>query len=310
MIKLPLFTRDAAESIRPLKAIRLEESSKERMRAALSAYADLHAFEAVLSRAGAEASPLSAFFSRTRSLYAGALMLTLMVAGGTQASIAAEGSVPGDILYPLKVSIVEPVALMLSLSPERKAELSAEFASRRVEEAATLASSNKLDDSRADELAARFDTHVDELAKETVALESRGELGVSLAVRSDLSQKVSQRTEEIANDGAPAAMMAKQAAAEEPEARFSARIAEKSKTLATTRERLDIALALDASEATATAMTFSSMPANPAVAGSGRFFAALGLERATTSTSTASTTATSTLPQILVPFFTAPSSNR
>lgn len=310
MIKLPNLSRRSAEPLHTLKAIRLEESSKDRMRAALSAYADLHASEAVQPRTGTQVSPLSAFFSRTRSLYAGALMLTLVVAGGTQASIAAEGAVPGDMLYPLKVSVVEPMALVLSLSPERKAELSAEFASRRVEEAATLASSDRLDDTRANELAARFDTHVDELARETVALESRGELGVSLAVRSDLSQKVSERTEEIANDGAPAATMAKQAASDEPEARFSARIAEKSKTLATTRERLDVALALDAGDATAAAMTLSSVPANQAVPGSERFFAALGLERATTSTTTASTTATSTLPRILVPFFTAPSSTR
>lgn len=309
MIKLPKFSRHSVEPLHTLKAIRLEDASKERMRAALSSYADLHASETVLPRTGAVVSPLSAFFSRTRSLYAGALMLTLVVAGGTQASIAAEGAVPGDILYPLKVSVVEPMALVLSLSPERKAELSAEFASRRVEEAATLASSNKLDTERADELAARFDTHIDELARETVALESKGELGVSLAVRSDLSQKVSERTEEIADDGAFSTTMAMRADIEASEARFSARVAEKSRTLATTRERLDAALALDAGNAAAS-MTLTSMTATQSAPGSERFFATLGLERATTSTSTASTTATSTLPKILAPFFKTPSSNR
>lgn len=307
MIKLPKFIRDSADPIHSLKAIRLETSSKERMRVALSEYADLHASEAGIPRT-VEISPLSAFFARSRGLYAGALMLTLMVAGGTQASIAAEGAVPGDILYPLKVSIAEPMALVLSLSPARKAELSAEFASRRVDEAASLASSNKLNNERADELAARFDTHVDELAKETVELESKGELSVSLAVRSDLSQRVSERTDEISDDGASGAMMAMKAESEAPEARFSARVAEKSKELATTRERLDTALALDARGAAAS-MTLSSMVANQA-SGSERFFAALGLEKATTSTTTATSTATSTLPRILAPFLKAPSSNR
>lgn len=235
-----------------LRAIRLPEASKARMRAELSSYADLHAVQdAVEARRGP--STLSVLMLRTRSLYAGALALVLVIAGGTQASMAAENALPGDVLYPLKVEMAEPIALALTVSPERKAELSARFASRRVAEAAVLSSAGRLDDRAVDELADRFDTHVAALAKETDALEAKGDIAVSLAVRTDLEQKLTDGASSIAIASAPAAdtqiqMMKTVAAADAqaaPEARFSARVFEKSRTLATTRERLDSALALD-----------------------------------------------------------------
>ncbi len=294
MIRLPHFSRLTQDFIRPLKAIRLRDDAKTRIRADLSAFADLHAVEAPVIE---QRSSLSGLFARSRSMYAGALMLTLVVAGGTQASLAAEGAVPGDLLYPIKVSVNEPVAFVLSMSPVRKAELSARFASNRVDEAAKLAARDELDTERADELATRFDTHVDTLAKETVALESKGELGVSLAVRADLSQKVAERTEEIANERVAAVAAP---AAKESEARFSQRVAMKSKVLATTRERLNAALATDASATLAAADEDASR----------LLFTTLSLGTTSATSTMATSTATSTSMQLFSPLFGSPSSNR
>lgn len=227
----------------------LASESKERMRADLSAYADLHTLPERVPGAAAP-SVFSVLVARTRGLYAGAIALVLVISAGTQAGFAAEGAVPGDVLYPVKVAMAEPIAFTLAVSPERKAELSARYASRRVDEAASLSSEGKLDEKTADELATRFDTHVDALAKETDALEANGDIAVSLAVRTDLEQKVSAQVEGFASAAAAApagdVMMAKMAAPEAPSDRFGAHIYEKSRTLATTRERLDSALALDA----------------------------------------------------------------
>lgn len=229
-----------------LKQLTLDPERKARMRADLSAYADLHAMpEAVDVPA---ASAFSGLLSRTRRFYAGALAALLMVLGGTQASLAAEGALPGDILYPIKVAVNEPLALTLSFAPERKAELSAEFAARRLDEATRLSATGKLDDARATELAARFDTHVETLARETDVLESRGALAASLAVRTDLGSRIAEETEDFAKKevaredvAATATMMAEGAVA----GNFASRVLEKSKTLATTREKLESALALD-----------------------------------------------------------------
>ncbi len=220
------------------------------MRLELSAYADLHTLQERIPAVPTK-SFISVLMVRTRSLYAGALALVLIVAGGTQASLAAEDAVPGDVLYPIKVALSEPLAMTLAISSEQKAELSARFASRRVTEATQLSSEGKLDEKTADELATRFDTHVDALAKETQSLEANGDIAVSLAVRTDLEQKVSAQAEDLAvSNEAPASdtvVMKMAVASEDPEDTFSARIFEKSRSLATTRERLDSALALDSS---------------------------------------------------------------
>ncbi len=235
--------------IRQLRSITLPSALRDRIRADLSAYADLHTLnEQVASRP--VQSLFSAFMFRTRSLYAGALALVLIVACGTQVTLAAEGTVPGDILYPVKVAVSEPIALTLAASSAQKAELAARFASRRVDEAATLSSEGRLDEKTANELATSFDTHVDVLAKETEALEAKGDIAVSLAVRTDLEQKISSQVEgfapaPVAVAMAKSASVAVEPAPEAPETHFADRIYLKSRTLATTRERLDSALALD-----------------------------------------------------------------
>ncbi|MDP2158785.1 MAG: hypothetical protein Q8K68_13875, partial [Nitrospirota bacterium] len=102
----------------------------------------------------------------------------------------------------------------------------------------------------ADELAARFNEHVDVLAKETGTLEANGDIAVSLAVRSDLEQKLTAKVNEISlaavdaslSDSLERTMIA---VSETPANIFAAQVREKSRSLATTRERLDSALALD-----------------------------------------------------------------
>ena len=229
-----------------LKQLTLDPERKARMRAELSSYADLHTVPETI--AAPTVSPLTSLLGRTRRFYAGALAALLIVLGGTQASLAAEGALPGDILYPIKVAVNEPLALSLSFAPERKAELAAEFAARRLDEAARLSASGRLGDRQATELATRFDAHVETLARETDALESKGALAASLAVRTDLGSRIAEGAEDFAKKevgredvAATATLMTEDAAA----GQFANRVLEKSKTLATTREKLESALALD-----------------------------------------------------------------
>lgn len=241
-------SRTPEDLIHDLRAIRLSEDTKERMRADLSSYADLHSMEA--GSAEPIRSPYFGFFARTRSLYAGALALLLMVAGGTQASLAAENTKPGDLLYPIKVAISEPMALTFALSSEQKAGLAARFASRRVEEAAALSSEGKLDQATAGDLASRFDAQVDLLAKETTALEAKGEIAVSLAVRTDLEQTLTERVESfsVREAGEEDVLSAKAVVDDSAANQFADRVFEKSRTLATTRERLESVLSTAAAK--------------------------------------------------------------
>lgn len=64
------------------------------------------------------------------------LLLALLAGGGT--SLAAEQALPGDILYPVKVDLVEPIRATLAVSPEAKAKWEARIAERRLEEGEAL----------------------------------------------------------------------------------------------------------------------------------------------------------------------------
>lgn len=236
--------------IRTLKALGLSTSSRARMRAALSAYADLHAAPSAPARPGPGFSLVDLF--RSRRVYAGALSLVLVVAASTQATFASEKALPGDILYSVKVAFAEPVALALSVSDERKAELAAQYATRRVDEAAALSVRGDLDEETAEELAVRFDEHVAVLARETEELEEGGDAAVSLAVRSSLERELTEKTDALAppeeedSTGMRTAAFSMAVAAEDDiPARFKARIHERTRALAITRDRLADAVAVE-----------------------------------------------------------------
>ena len=85
--------------------------------------------------------------------------LLLFVLAGTGTVSAAQGALPGDLLYPVKININETVKVALAPTPAAKAQLHAELADARVEEAQTLAVQGRLDAPITQELADNFDKH-------------------------------------------------------------------------------------------------------------------------------------------------------
>ncbi|HEV7449426.1 MAG TPA: DUF5667 domain-containing protein [Candidatus Paceibacterota bacterium] len=96
-------------------------------------------------------------FLHARVLAPLAVLLVVFAGAGTAA--AAQGSLPGDLLYPVKVSINESIEVALATTPVAKAEVSAKLAERRVEEAETLAARGDLDTQTGQALAANFEAH-------------------------------------------------------------------------------------------------------------------------------------------------------
>lgn len=93
-----------------------------------------------------------------------AIIVGIMVAisGGAGVSYAAEGSLPGDMLYPVKIHVNERAGGALAFSAEAKAEHARKGVIRRAEEARRLEENNRLDvDARAT-LAAETKTHLEE----------------------------------------------------------------------------------------------------------------------------------------------------
>lgn len=102
---------------------------------------------------------ISSFFV-TR--FAFALALVLIVTGGT--AYAAHGALPGDLLYPVKVGVNEPVSGALAFTDTAKAAWHADIAETRLAEAETLAEKGTLTASTSEELAVNFSEHADAVA--------------------------------------------------------------------------------------------------------------------------------------------------
>ena len=118
-----------------------------------------------------------------------ALMIMILLGGGT--SLAAERALPGDVLYPIKVVINEPVVSALSLSVEAKIDWEAELAGRRLKEAVELADAGKLNSEVEEKLSEEFTKHETKVRERIANLEEKGDekVAASLAARFEGSLK-------------------------------------------------------------------------------------------------------------------------
>lgn len=91
-----------------------------------------------------------------RMVIAGLLVFVLTGAGTAS---AAQGALPGDLLYTVKINVTEPVKVALASTPAAKAAVHAELADVRVEEAQALAAQGRLDATTTAALATNFDHH-------------------------------------------------------------------------------------------------------------------------------------------------------
>lgn len=138
----------------------------------------------------------------------GAMMVVALVGGGT--SLAAEGSLPGDFLYPIKVHVNEEMRAALSFTSKVKADWEVSRAERRLAETAALASEGKLDAKVAAELENSFNAHaeevksrIEELKKDDVknAADVASNFEASLAAHKHILTEVETRNSSTASVG-------------------------------------------------------------------------------------------------------------
>lgn len=107
------------------------------------------------------------FFGRAAAVSASATALALSLAG---VSFAAESSLPGDTLYPVKVSVNEEVRTVLTTSEASKAKWETEKATRRLGETEALAKKGTLTEKTREELDKRFKAHAERAKQATQKL--------------------------------------------------------------------------------------------------------------------------------------------
>lgn len=175
------------DELKNLNTIRLSGEVKTRMRGELMAYAELHAPASVHAQTTSATSLLRGFSVRVYTGFAIALLLIVSVTG---TAFAAENTLPGDVLYSVKVGITEPIQTALVPSERGKAAWNAILAERRLEEAAELAAQNKLTPAAQTELAANFTEHVNASESHAARLERTGDTSGSLSAQSDLEARL------------------------------------------------------------------------------------------------------------------------
>ena len=99
---------------------------------------------------------------------------TFLIFGSAGVSFAAENTLPGDFLYPVKININEKVAASLKFDPAKRAEYEITLANRRLEEMQTLQKENKLDTETKNNLQTNYNQHTI-TAQEKIILSEQGE---------------------------------------------------------------------------------------------------------------------------------------
>lgn len=110
-----------------------------------------------------------------RPIYMFASLVAILLLFGGAATFAAENSLPGDFLYPVKTEITEPVRVLLSTSLAADGQLEIEFANKRLKESESLAVRGKLNSTHRANLEQRFLGHAQKIENLIVELEAKGD---------------------------------------------------------------------------------------------------------------------------------------
>lgn len=113
---------------------------------------------------------------------------------GAVISYAAEGTLPGDVLYPVKVEVNERLLAWTAVSQEAQADWSVERTTRRLEELERLATVGGLDDTLREKIASRFEQNTEEAHKAIVLLKKEQiEVAADTSSRLESSLRVHEK---------------------------------------------------------------------------------------------------------------------
>lgn len=113
-------------------------------------------------------------FSRMRLVPALAIFLLLVTLGGGVA-FAAESALPGDLLYPIKIHVVEEVRATFTFSPLAKSQWEIRRAERRLEEAETLSEHGAMTAPIVETITKNFNEHTGRVHTRIQTLEMLGQ---------------------------------------------------------------------------------------------------------------------------------------
>lgn len=117
------------------------------------------------------------------------LLIVVILGGGV--SFAAENTLPGDLLYPVKVNVNEEVLGSLTFGVKAKTEWEANLATRRLEEAEQLTVSGKMNEEIQASIEARFEEHSKKVNEGIDQVESESDITEAAEINSKFEMLLS-----------------------------------------------------------------------------------------------------------------------
>lgn len=121
-----------------------------------------------------------------------ATIIALFISGGT--AFAAEGSLPGDTLYPVKIHVTEEVRGWAAFSDEAEARWEMRKAGRRMEEAKELEAEGRLTSEAKAEIEQSISMHAQSFSTEIKALREDGKEEEAKALRAEFVAEIHEQT--------------------------------------------------------------------------------------------------------------------
>lgn len=195
--------KHTTEYLEKLGKVGLSTDAKARMRSELDTYADFHAVRVAEVGRSIEQVQKNSVFTLFTNTKIGIMKATLLIAlligtGGT--SFAAQGAVPGEFLYPVKIHVNENVRSAFAVGADAEAKLQADLLVERVEEAKKLAHDGKLEG----EVAANVNAGITAQTQKTIAVSAQADAETGTEVKSQVSVALTGLVDDLQNTDATA----------------------------------------------------------------------------------------------------------
>ncbi|MDC1205309.1 DUF5667 domain-containing protein [Candidatus Pacebacteria bacterium] len=152
--------RETKKFIKDLNALHMDTDAKQSLRTRLSEYADHTPV-----RETTAASPRRSFIFFLQPAFGAFLIVFILSSAGIVTTQAARGSLPGDVLYPVKVHVYEKAQQVLAFTPERSAEVALAIAKERKRELSIMTLETQLDEGAEKRSREAYVTAIDEAKK-------------------------------------------------------------------------------------------------------------------------------------------------
>ncbi len=156
-----------------MKSLVLDDAKKSVVKNNLQAYMKMHPVREVETSRLKLQNRGNILFFNPQHMYAKIATLLILLSGSGTV-FAAENTVPGDSLYPVKVHINESVRGALAVGTEAKANWEAQIAERRLDEASKLAVQGKLSAELGTKLETKFTEQTQKIKDRIAKLQEAG----------------------------------------------------------------------------------------------------------------------------------------